>query len=318
MKSIGICTSARAINELNYEKRCLYIEAMKRFDLVILVDPRAVTHQFVRGEARPRIMLERRDISSLNTLLVRSTAGREAATGVLVRSLSLCGCDIFDPIERFSVGKASKLLTTISRFEKGLGTSTYISFGQQEAKTLVEQLGNEGKFPLVAKPGVGKLGRDIYVLETTETAMRYIEDYFDQQEYVQDPFLLQELVLFTREYRVLMVDGQALGAVEKIKLPDKLAANAAQGATFVAAELPQAIMTALASVSSEGVIGVDIGQDQHGDVHIIEENRAPLWEEFERAVGSNVAERILDRAEQRLQQKRLVAVQPDSALVFDG
>lgn len=300
MRSLGICTSRRHPDELNYETRRLYEEALTRYEAVHLIDPRAVTYAFVRGETRPGIVHRGEDISTLTTLIVRSTGGREAATAVLVRALKLCGCDVFDPVERFALGKASKLLTTLTRFQSGAGTSTYVCFSRGGAATLLRRLGAEGRLPLLLKPAAGKKGRGIHVVEDVDGGMRLLEEHFEFQEHTDEPFFLQDLVEFRKEYRILVVDGAALGVAEKIRQPGALAANAAQGAWFVAADAPEVVRAALPHVSGEGILGVDVAVDAAGEVHVIEANRAPEWEAFERATGLNVARLLIDRAIRRL------------------
>lgn len=300
MKSLGICTTGRHPDELNYEQRRLYDEGCARYDAVRLIDPRDVTYAFVRGEQKPEIVHRGEDITALTTLIVRSTAGREAATAVLVRALRLCGCDIFDPVERFAVGRASKLLTTITRFQAGAGTSTYVSFSRDGATALLRRLADGGRLPLILKPASGRKGRGIHLIEELAGGLRLLDDHFGYQEHADEPFFLQDYVEIRNEYRILVVDGAALGVVEKVRAPGSLAANAARGARFVAVEVPAVVAAALAWVSGEGILGVDVAVDADGEVHVIEANRAPEWEEFERATGLNVARLLIDRALRRL------------------
>lgn len=300
MRSLGICTGRRHPDELNYEKRRLYEEGRARYDAVRLIDPRAVTFSFERGVQKPGIVHRGEDISTLTTLIVRSTGGREAATTLLVRSLVLCGCDVFDPVERFAIGKASKLLTTLTRFQSGAGTSTYASFSREGAAALLHRLAGEGRLPLVVKPSSGKKGRGVHVIRDIAEGMERLDEHFAWQEYSDDPFFLQDLVEFEREYRILVVDGESLGIVEKVRPTGGIAANAAQGARFLAVDAPDVVRSALPHVSGEGILGVDVAVDTAGAVHVIEANRAPDWEAFEQATGLNVARLVIDRAIERL------------------
>lgn len=297
---LGICTSGRHPGELNYEKRRLYDEACARYDAVRLVDPRDVTYAFERGQPMPGITHRGEDIRALTTLIVRSTGGREAATAVLVRALKLCGCDVFDPVERFAIGKASKLLTTITRFQSGAGTSTYISFSRAGAADLLHRLATSHGFPLLLKPASGKKGRGVHVIEDIAAGMDRLEEHFGFQEHTEEPFFLQELVAFQKEYRILVMDGEALGVVEKVRPPGSIVSNAAQGAVFVAVDAPDVVKAALPHVSGEGILGVDVAVDAAGQVHVIEANRAPEWRAFEQATGLNVARLVIGRALQRL------------------
>lgn len=298
--SLGICTIRRHVDELNYEQRRLYEEGCARYDAVRLLDPRDAVCSFVRGEARPRIVHRGEDISALTTLIVRSTGGSEAATAVLVRALALCGCDVFDPVERFALGRASKLLTTISRFQSGAGTSTYVAFSRSGAMDLLRRLQADGRFPLVVKPASGKQGRGVHVIADVETGLERLEEHFGFGEHADEPFFLQDRIVFRTEYRILVVDGQSLGVVEKVPLAGEVAANAARGARFVAVDAPEIVAAALPNVSTEGILGVDVAVDTEGRVHVIEANRAPEWQAFEAATGLDVARMLIDRALRRL------------------
>lgn len=300
MRMLGLCTGARHPDELNHEQRGLYDEGLARYDAVRLIDPRAVTLSFVRGDARPGVEHRGEDICALTTLIVRGTGGREAATAVLVRALRMCGCDVFDPLERFAIGKASKLLTTLTRFQSGAGTSTWVSFSRDGATRLLRRLAADGRLPLVLKPASGKKGRGIHRIDAVDDGIRLLDDHFGWQEYTDEPVLLQELVEFRAEYRMLVADGAVLGVVEKRAAPGALAANAAQGGEFVAVDVPHVVRAALPHVSREGILGVDVAVDPRGEVHVIEANRAPDWEAFERATGLNVARLLIARALQRL------------------
>ena len=201
MTSLGICTGRRHPDELNYEKRRLYEEARARYDAVRLIDPRAVTFSFERGAQKPGLVHRGEDISTLTTLIVRSTGGREAATALLVRSLVLCGCNVFDPVERFAIGKASKLLTTLTRFQSGAGTSTYASFSREGAAALLHRLAGEGRLPLVVKPSSGKKGRGVHVIRDIADGMERLDEHFGWQEYSDDPFFLGSSLFHVGSWR---------------------------------------------------------------------------------------------------------------------
>ncbi|GAB3316379.1 hypothetical protein GCM10027299_06530 [Larkinella ripae] len=303
-KSFGICTLHTFPRQLSYELFRVYQEAQKLYDDVLLINPRRVSYLFVRDTTKPVILYQDTDISSLDTLLVRSTKNSEAAIAILVRSLKSCGCDILDPMERFSVGKASKLLTTISRFQRGLGTSTYISFTRPGAQALLRKLEQENRFPLLSKPVAGRRGEGVELIGDRMAGLDCIDRYFGAEEYLADPFYFQDFVQFQREYRVLVIDGEAIGVVEKRKPAGQLTANAAQGGVFVAVEAPEVVRTVLQNVSHEGALGVDVAIDQDSQVHIIETNRAPQWQAFEEATGLNVAKILVERALNRQNRRK--------------
>jgi glutathione synthase/RimK-type ligase-like ATP-grasp enzyme len=300
MKIFGLCTTYGSVSQFTYEQYALYLEAQRAYDRVLLINPRRVNYLFIRDVAKPVIQHGEEDLSSLTSLMVRSTKNSEAAVAVLAHALKACGCDVLDPLERFSVGKASKLLTTLSRFRSGLGTSTYVSFTRSGARQLLERLADEGKFPLLTKPIAGRQGQGVARIDDLAAGMACIDQYFGTEEYLPDPFFCQDFVEFRKEYRVMVVDGRAISIVEKVKAPGQTAANAAQGSRFVAAEAPGLVELVVRNVSPEGILGVDVAVDAQDRVHLIETNRAPQWEVFEQATGINVAKIIIERAVQRL------------------
>lgn len=293
MAAIGICIHDQ---DVGGETRALIAAAQQRFDEVVLINPYLVTYTFKRGETRPRIVLNNYDISHLDVAIIRLTRGHESATACLARSLSLAGCDVVDPISRFSSGRGgSKLRTTISRFETGVGSTTYLAFSRVSAHELLRSIEEDNGLPLIAKPIAGTQGSGVRLLETHDQAISSIDSFFSSA--YGEPILLQEYVQFVHEYRVLMIDNQCLGVVEKIaQQPGQVALNAAQGGRFVAADRSDIVaFLQLCYPDARGILGYDVGIDTTGNVHIIEANRAPGWiGPTEDALGINVADHIIE------------------------
>lgn len=298
--SFGICTMYGEVSQLPYEQHRLYTEAQKVYDQVLLINPFHVSYLFIRDQPNPLILHQGKNISSLTSLLVRGTKNSEAATAILVRALKICGCTITDPVERFAMGKASKLLTTLSRFQQGVGTSTYISFSRSGAISILKWLNQQGKLPLLTKPIAGSHGQGVELIRDLETGLSIINRYFGNENYLADPFYFQDFIEFRREYRIVVVYGEAIGIAEKLKLANTVVTNAAQGGRFVAVEAPDVVEAVLPKVSAEGVLGVDVAVDQNNQIHIIEANWVPQWQEFESATGIDVAKLIIDRILKRI------------------
>lgn len=294
MTSIGICTTRKSAEDLDYEKRRLYTEAIGVYDNVYLLNPRHITYKLIRGSLNPEVQWNGQRIETLNVLITGGTKGREVSTAFLARTLKMSGCNILDPIERYSVGRASKLLSTLTRFQSQTGTSTFIAFSHQYAQDLLTELHQADYFPLIAKPISGKKGTGITRLDSLQKARSYAQQFYAENP-DEEPLYLQKYTLFTQEYRVLILNGSIIGTVQKHPQQGHIAANAAQGATFRAIDTPQSLIPALLHVSNQGLIGVDVAIDQDNQAHIIETNRAPLWEQFEQATQINVAKIIIDQ-----------------------
>ncbi|WP_337042792.1 ATP-grasp domain-containing protein [Emticicia sp. 17c] len=293
MKSFGICTLHTKAEELSYEQQTIYLEAQKKYDKVILINPRLVNYLFLRARPKPVILYKGKNIATLDTLMIRSAQKSEAAVAILARALKSCGCSLIDPTGRYTVGKSSKLLTTLNRFERGVGTSSYMSFTRTGATSLLKKLNEKGQMPLLTKPIDGRKGYGVEVIQNLEAGLDCVSRYFGTANYKPYPFYFQDYIHFKHEYRVMVINGEAIGIVEKVKLADKITANAAQGAEFIKADAPEIIKAVLQHVSNEGILGVDVALDQNNNIHIIETNRAPQWQTFEKVTGINVAEIIV-------------------------
>lgn len=293
--SFGLCTKKGTYDDLNGEKKALYDAALQHFERVMLIDPQEVLYFFERGTARPRVLYQGQDIANLNVLMIRSTGGREASSAMLAHTLAFCGCDTVDPLERFSVGFASKLLTTIGRFERGVGSNSYIAFGGRNAAALLQHLNISPEQPILYKPAAGRRGEGVLAFTDLDTALDFVHQADPDTLESEMPFLFQTLERFVAEYRVMVMNGDVLGMVQKIRAEGTVAANAAQGGTFVAADTPEVANFVREHVSHQGLIGVDVAIDEEGAHHIIETNRAPMWGAFEAATGVRVAEEVVGR-----------------------
>lgn len=135
-------------------------------------------------------------------------------------------------------------------------------------------------------------------------AIEYINSFFAKLEHeAEEPLFLQTYELFVEEYRAILIDGKVLGTVKKIPEIGKIVSNAAQGATFTMVNSPKLIEFLEKNVSEEGILGVDVAIDTTGAFHIIETNRAPMWQTFEEATGINVAQYVIQQTWDRLTSK---------------
>jgi ribosomal protein S6--L-glutamate ligase len=96
--------------------------------------------------------------------------------------------------------------------------------------------------------------------------------------------------------RVMVLDGEALGAAEHRAEPGEFRANAARGAGVVGVELDQAqadLAVAAAAVVGLDFAGIDLIPDGEGWV-VGEVNPTPGWKHFAAATGLPVAERVVE------------------------
>lgn len=277
----ALLTSKCSYNELTVETRALYDALAAQFDRVMLVDPRLVFYEFIRGAYEFDVIYGDRCIDDAAVLAIRSTNERETSTSILAHTLHGHGVRINDPLSRFGTPRASKLLTTLRWYRQGCGPSSFIGFDRQITLDRLGSAWDRGFYPMFGKPINGSHRRDLAPLDTYAQMRDYVTTFFDTAQ-PDTPILIQQKIDIYREWRVMLYDGMVLGMVRKTPRRRAFLNEWDDGiAAFTKA-----------NVSNEGLLGVDVAQDCAGEYYIIESNRAPEWERFEEVTGVNVAQYI--------------------------
>jgi glutathione synthase/RimK-type ligase-like ATP-grasp enzyme len=291
------------LSKLNREAQQLYQFALDKFKNVVLIDPQSVHYEFIRGVSIPKIIYKDEDISYLDYLIVRGTRNAESSISILVHTLHECGCLINDPISRFNVGFASKLLSTVTRHSKNIGSTSFFAFNEESITSLRKSILTESHLPLIGKPITGSKGKGVELVSNQEELDSYIDKFTRERETIDYPVFLQKFVNFVSEYRVIVIDKHVIGMALKNKADGEIAANAARGGIFSKGFREDLKQYAEEVVTEYGIYGMDIAIDDKGEFHVIEANRAPLWEEFSRVTDINVAKLQIDRAIERIVNK---------------
>lgn len=289
---------------LNYEKKAIYDNAVKHFKKVLLIDPRKVSYQFIRGTQKPIIRYLGKNIANLSALHIRNCNNMANATSMLAHSLDACGCILSDPIHRFRVRYSSKLLSTIGQYEDQSGSSSFIAFDLENMLELITIIEEKKLFPMIVKPINGKQGKGIYLLKTVTEMRDYTNQFFQQRVDADIPIFFQTFVTFVKEYRIFVIDKKIIGLVVKVKKKGVIVANAAQGATFIPIENPQQVIVEfILDHLSNGIYGADVAIDTTGAIHLIEANASPNWKAFQEATGIDVADAIIQDTLRKIEEK---------------
>ena len=304
-KTLGIISThirenwGRPLDELNYETQELLQHGKEIYGEALLLDPSRLFINLPRCASSPDVYHDGMEIPVIHSLIVRGTGGVGDAVIAAVRCLSLRGCDILDPLDRFDGSGPSKLSTSISRFKRGVATTTHFAFSESGSLQLVDHLVEQDALPVIGKPIDGKQGKDIVLLKTRDELVQYVKSHFEARPGVT--LFVQKFMEFVSEFRVMTFFGESLGVVLKVRLPGALTANAATGGQFKRSDRPDVEQFVLNKCSREGILGIDVGETADGQLHIIEENRSPQWQAFDVAMECKFAREILVRARKRLQ-----------------
>lgn len=197
----------------------------------------------------------------------------------VVNALSVDNRVINSPFAIFTC--ASKVLTSTLLVRQGIPTPE--TCFTQSRKTAAAFLSRHKK--VVSKPVYGYDGHGIVLVRSP-------------RELGSPPYYLQEYVPNDRDFRVFVIDGEAVGAIERVS--DKLAHNIHQGGTGRPVEIDS--LMAVRAVAAADAVGVDYGGVdllRRGDDYcVLEVNGTPNWH----CMGVNIPGLL---AEYLLEQERV-------------
>ena len=164
---------------------------------------------------------------------------------------------------------------------------TVVCESPEEAMAAFRDLGD-----VIVKPLFGSMGLGMVRVADEEMAYRV----FRTVETIRGVYYLQRTVDHEgRDYRVFVVGGRVLGAIER--RADGWRTNISRGGEAVAAKLPDPwaalAIRAAAAVGAE-YAGVDLLPARDGTLYVLEVNGIPGWRGLQEATGIDVAGALVD------------------------
>jgi RimK family alpha-L-glutamate ligase len=150
---------------------------------------------------------------------------------------------------------------------------------------------------VIVKPLFGSMGLGMVRVADEEMAYRV----FRTVETIRGVYYLQRTVEHEgRDYRVFVLGGRVLGAIER--RADGWRTNIARGGEARPARLPEAwaalAVRAAAAVGAE-YAGVDLLPAKDGTIYVLEVNGIPGWQGLQEATGLDVAGALVDHLARR-------------------
>jgi glutathione synthase/RimK-type ligase-like ATP-grasp enzyme len=220
--------------------------------------------------------------NDVDVVLVRRITGQEAETFEVLR--------IFEKLEKIVIGanlacpfpvkKINQHLYDVNLFPK----SFYFSKESKDFSLIKNEIG----IPFLIKPANGSNGKGVQLINTEDE----FNNYFEYNDY--DCLIVQEFLDIDIECRVVVFEGESLGACKKIS--DNLAKNHTRGSSFEYLrdeELEKIAVNFAFKYGYGGVTGVDIVRTKSGKIYILESNNCPGLVAFEEASSIDVSEKII-------------------------
>jgi len=199
-----------------------------------------------------------------------------------------------------------KFYTSALLQEAGLPTvETVVCERAADAMAAVRELGD-----VVIKPIFGSMGNGLVRVSDPDVAFRVVKAL----ETTRTVFYVQRAIDHGgRDYRLFVVGGRLLAAIERQAAGGDWRSNVARGAAAVPFDPPgawQAFAVRAAAVIEADYAGVDLLADRDGRVYVLEVNGIPGWEGLQRATGVDVAGALVDHVAARVGAGRAGAAHP--------
>jgi ribosomal protein S6--L-glutamate ligase len=170
-----------------------------------------------------------------------------------------------------------------------------------EISKLIKALGGP---PLVIKLLEGTQGLGVVLAETQKAAQSVMEAFYGLNANI----LVQEFIKEAKasDIRVLVVDGEVVGAMKRIGQEGEFRSNLHRGGTSIPIKLSRKEKsTALKAVKSLGlkVAGVDMLQSSRGPL-VIEVNSSPGLKGIEETTNIDIAGKIIEYVERNYQSSK--------------
>ena len=194
-----------------------------------------------------------------------------------------------------------KFYTSALMHEAGLPTvDTVVCERAADAMAAVREFGDA-----VIKPIFGSMGHGIVRVSDPDVAFRVVKTL----ETTRAVFYVQRAIDHGgRDYRLFVIGGRVLAAIERRAAEGDWRSNVARGAVASAFEPPAAwqdlAVRAAAAIGAD-YAGVDLLQGPDGTVYVLEINGIPGWEGLQRATGVDVAGAIVEHVTTRVRAPRL-------------
>ncbi len=278
-----------------YSTNALVQAAVKRKHNVQVIDP--LNCDIVIERQKPEIYYKGRKLDHVDAVIPRIGASTTFYGTAVVRQFEMM--NVFTTLKSQALIQSRDKLRSLQVLSKaglGLPKTVFTNY----SKNVSEVISHVGGAPLIIKLLEGTQGLGVVLAETKTAAESVLEAFNGLQARV----IVQEYIKEARgaDIRILVVDGQVVGAMKRQGKEGEFRSNLHRGGTAKMIALNRheeqaAIMAAKAL--NMGVAGVDLLQSARGPL-ILEVNSSPGLEGIENATGNDIAKSIIRYIERSL------------------
>jgi ribosomal protein S6--L-glutamate ligase len=250
---------------------------------------------------KPRVMFKNEPVVGFDAVIPRVGASHAFYGASVVRQFEMMG--VFSSNESQAINRAHDKLRQLQLLARaGIGLPvTGFAHDVQDIDGILETVGGA---PVVVKLLEGTQGKGVVLAETRKAAESVIGAFRELDANI----LVQEFIKESKgtDIRAFVVGDRVVAAMERSAAPGEFRSNIHRGGSAQKVKLtPEERSTAKRAAKTIGlaVAGVDMMRSNHGPV-VLEVNSSPGLEGIEEATGVDVAGKVIEFLEKRVNQPR--------------
>lgn len=233
-------------------------------------------------------------LDKFDVMIIRNVFTHVKQAVALVSFLRSRGVKIFDNnIEKVRYSM-NKLMDSINlTVNPGVPfPKTIYTINETDFKDNCNTLG----YPVIIKHTGSGTGIGVYKLESKEQVDEFINNLKENGKKIKT-YIIQEFIPYVQDLRILVIGGQVIGAMQRIPKEGEFRANFSRGGTVQMVDISDEIKTIAekAAVATQALnAGVDVLVTEDNKKYVLEVNRTPGFEGFEKATQKDIATLIIE------------------------
>lgn len=285
--------------ELYSTKRLL--EAGKKLGHeVIIIDHTKCN--LIMEKAKPAIRVGSEYIKDVDLIIPRIGASVTVYGAAVIRQFDLMG--VPSTLTSTALIRSRDKLRSLQILSKsGVGIPKSVFARHPKADDVKIMIAEAGGTPVILKLLEGTHGTGVIKADSVSSAKSAVEAFSG----IKKDIIVQEFIEEAKgkDIRAFVVDGEVVGAMERSGQGDEFRSNLHKGGVAKPIELTvkeKAVAVEAANLHGLTVAGVDMLMSSRGPL-IIEVNSSPGLQGIERATGVDIAGKIIEAAEKKVNKK---------------
>ena len=161
-------------------------------------------------------------------------------------------------------------------------------------QVLESKIGDVFGWPVIAKHEKGFQGKSVRKFEEFKELEHFVKKINEKNVGM---FLWQKYLPTKWDLRIIVLNGQTIGAMKRSAVGDEFRSNFSLGGNVEVWNLSESdkqIAEKVAKVCGLDYCGVDIMKDEEGNSYVLEVNRQCQFQGFEKSTGINVAKLVVE------------------------